>query len=147
MHFAAGFLSATGSSPHAYVRDRRITRAKARLMSDPSCIEEIALDVGFRSETHFITVFRQITGHPPAGGGDVSSGSVERYSVSKVVMRVASRTRSLTGEQWSLAELLRRSAAVNPRSRTRQARGSLPREGAGSFPVSGGAVMGAPSRA
>ncbi len=66
MHFAAGFRSATGSSPHAYVRDRRIQCAKAKLMSDPSCIEEIALDVGFRSATHFITVFRQITGHPPA---------------------------------------------------------------------------------
>lgn len=66
MHFAAGFRSATGLSPHAYVRDRRIERAKTKLRSDEMRIDEIAIDVGFRSQTHFITVFRRQTGQPPA---------------------------------------------------------------------------------
>ena len=66
MHFAAGFRSATGSSPQAYVRDRRIARAKAKLLSEELSIGAIAMDVGFRSQTHFITVFRRQTGYPPA---------------------------------------------------------------------------------
>ena len=66
MHFAAGFRFATGRSPHAYLRDRRIERAKTKLLSEDLSIDEIAIDVGFRSQTHFITVFRRQTGHPPA---------------------------------------------------------------------------------
>jgi AraC-like DNA-binding protein len=66
MHFAAGFRSATGFSPRAYLRERRIERAKTKLISDDLSIDEIAIDVGFRSRTHFITVFRRQTGHPPA---------------------------------------------------------------------------------
>lgn len=71
MHFAAGFRSATGFSPRVYLQERRIKRAKAKLISDGLSsdglsIDEIAIDVGFRSRTHFITVFRRQTGHPPA---------------------------------------------------------------------------------
>jgi len=42
MHFAAGFRSATGFSPHAYLQERRIERAKAKLISDGLSIDEIA---------------------------------------------------------------------------------------------------------
>ncbi|KQV27146.1 AraC family transcriptional regulator [Rhizobium sp. Root1203] len=66
MHFAAGFRSATGLSPHAYLRNRRIERAKRKLLSDGLSIDEIAFNVGFRSQSHFITVFRHLTGQPPA---------------------------------------------------------------------------------
>ena len=41
MHFAAGFRSATGFSPRVYLQERRIKRAKAKLISDGLSIDEI----------------------------------------------------------------------------------------------------------
>jgi len=65
MHFAAQFKAATGLRPHEYLLRRRIERAQDMLARDEAPVIEIALSVGFQSQSHFTTVFRRITGQPP----------------------------------------------------------------------------------
>jgi AraC-like DNA-binding protein len=65
MHFAAQFRAATGLRPHEYVLRRRIERAR-ELLRDPSVpLVEVALSVGFQTQAHFSTVFRQLVGETP----------------------------------------------------------------------------------
>jgi transcriptional regulator GlxA family with amidase domain len=65
MHFASQFRVATGLRPHEFLLRRRIRRA-AELMRDTTMpIMEIALSVGFQTQAHFTTVFKQFTGYTP----------------------------------------------------------------------------------
>lgn len=67
MHFAAQFRAATGCSPHEYVLDQRIERAKSTLLSGKDTrLAEIALSIGFQTQSHFSTVFKRLTGETPA---------------------------------------------------------------------------------
>ncbi|MGO4763663.1 helix-turn-helix transcriptional regulator [Cupriavidus sp. 2KB_3] len=65
MHFAAQFRRATGLSPHAYLNRSRIERAKNLLVRGHESLAEIALQVGFSSQSYFTTVFRKHTGLAP----------------------------------------------------------------------------------
>ncbi|MDX8475394.1 helix-turn-helix domain-containing protein [Mesorhizobium sp. VK23A] len=56
----------TGFSPHQYLLRRRIVRARERLAWTDEPIVEIALDLGFASQSHFISAFKQITAFTPA---------------------------------------------------------------------------------
>lgn len=65
MHFAAQFRAATGLRPHDYLLRRRVAAAQA-LLADPSrSIVDVALSVGFQSQSHFTTVFKRHLGVPP----------------------------------------------------------------------------------
>jgi len=65
MHFAAQFRAYTGISPSAFVRTRRIQRAK-ELLGDPRrTLADVALSVGFRTQAHFTTVFHRFVGDTP----------------------------------------------------------------------------------
>jgi AraC family transcriptional regulator len=64
-HFATAFRQATGLTPHRFVTQRRIERAKAAL-AGPATITEIALACGFGSHQHFCTAFRRETGVTPS---------------------------------------------------------------------------------
>lgn len=64
-HFAAQFKAATQCSPHAYILDRRIARAKSLLLVKDRELVEVALESGFSSQAHFTKVFRRLTGKPP----------------------------------------------------------------------------------
>ena len=66
MHFAAQFRAATGLRPHEYLLRRRIERAQEMLLRDEGSLADIALSVGFQSQSHFTTVFKQFAGKPPA---------------------------------------------------------------------------------
>lgn len=66
MYFAAGFRAATGFSPHDYVLQQRIARAKILLAQSGEPLVNVALDVGFQSQSHFTTVFKRIAGITPA---------------------------------------------------------------------------------
>lgn len=64
-HFARLFKRSTGVSPHRFLLRRRIDRAMA-LLAAPGCsIAEVTGAVGFRTASHFTTVFRRITGITP----------------------------------------------------------------------------------
>jgi len=65
MHFAAVFRKATGLRPHDYVTRKRIERAQSLLTTSQESIIEIALSVGFQSQSHFTTVFRRLVGMTP----------------------------------------------------------------------------------
>lgn len=64
MHFAAQFRLATGSTPHTFLRARRMERAQTLLLKDWPIVE-VALAVGFQGQSHFTTVFRELNGETP----------------------------------------------------------------------------------
>lgn len=61
-HFARAFRVATGESPHRYVIQRRIERAKILLSITRLSVFEVANRVGFSNQSHFTAQFRKITG-------------------------------------------------------------------------------------
>lgn len=65
MHFAAQFRRATGMSPHGYLLQRRVERAKALLRDTGRPLVDIALSVGFGTQPHFTTVFKRFAGQTP----------------------------------------------------------------------------------
>ena len=65
MHFAAQFRAATGLRPHDYILQRRINRAQELLRNRDVPLVEIALSVGFQSQSHFATVFKRLVGETP----------------------------------------------------------------------------------
>ena len=64
-HFARLFKQSTGVSPHRFVVGRRIERAKQLLETGDASIASIAQAVGFRTASHFTTVFHRSTGQTP----------------------------------------------------------------------------------
>jgi AraC family transcriptional regulator len=81
MHFAAQFREATGHRPHQYVLSRRIESAKAILSNSDMPIAEIALSVGFSSQSHFSTVFKRLAGDAPARWRRVVTGAADPHLV------------------------------------------------------------------
>jgi AraC family transcriptional regulator len=63
--FARAFKQTTGSSPHRYVMEARIMRAKELLGDRSISITEIAYRTGFASPSHFSVTFRRITNIAP----------------------------------------------------------------------------------
>ncbi len=59
------FSRSFGKSPVSYLRDLRISQAKALLESEYLNIEEIAEQCGFSSSSYFIQVFHKATGFAP----------------------------------------------------------------------------------
>jgi AraC-like DNA-binding protein len=65
MHFAAQFRAATGLRPHEYLLRRRIERAQELLIRTSKSVVEVALSVGFHTQSHFTIVFNRFVGQPP----------------------------------------------------------------------------------
>jgi AraC family transcriptional regulator len=59
------FKQATGMSPYRYILKERIERSKALLRKGDAPVAEIALSVGFSSQSHFADAFRKHTGTTP----------------------------------------------------------------------------------
>ena len=64
-HFATAFKVSTGISPHRYVIERRINRARDLLLRKEKTISEIAVAVGFSSQSHLTANFRRTIGVTP----------------------------------------------------------------------------------
>jgi transcriptional regulator GlxA family with amidase domain len=60
------FSSATGQSPSAYLKSRRLAAAMELLRSTNLAVGEIAWQVGLQDPSYFTSVFRQHTGLTPA---------------------------------------------------------------------------------
>ncbi len=65
MHFAAQFRAATGLRPHEYLLRRRIERAQEMLVGTGMSLVDVALSVGFQTQSHFTSVFKRYAGQAP----------------------------------------------------------------------------------
>ncbi|MGV0811190.1 AraC family transcriptional regulator [Mycolicibacterium boenickei] len=65
--FIKAFAAAFHTTPHQYLLDRRIDRAKVMLMTTSQTITEISAAVGFTTPNHFATAFRRRVGVTPSG--------------------------------------------------------------------------------
>jgi AraC family transcriptional regulator len=64
-HFAARFKQSTGVAPYQYVLRQRIATAQHLLAETHLSLAEISYRLGFSSQAHFTTVFRQHVGTTP----------------------------------------------------------------------------------
>lgn len=64
-HFSRAFKQSMGVSPNVYMIEQRIERAKRLLAETDLPIAEIALRVGFASQSHFTTTFRRLAWTTP----------------------------------------------------------------------------------
>ena len=64
-YFASLFKRTTGISPHQYVIRQRVKRAKVMLTKTELTIADIALQVGFSSQSHLTQQFKRFTGMTP----------------------------------------------------------------------------------
>jgi AraC family transcriptional regulator len=58
-YFASLFKQSTGTSPHKYITNCRLTKAKILLRQNNLAIAFICQEVGFKNQSHFTRVFRQ----------------------------------------------------------------------------------------
>ena len=63
--FCRAFKQSTGLSPHRYLLEHRVNRAKGMMKDRKRTLTEIALDCGFSSSSQFSVVFKRITGVSP----------------------------------------------------------------------------------
>ncbi|MBD2308751.1 helix-turn-helix transcriptional regulator [Chroococcidiopsis sp. FACHB-1243] len=64
-YFASLFKRTTGISPHQYVIQQRVKRAKLLLSKTDLAIANIAIQVGFSSQSHLTQQFKRLTGMTP----------------------------------------------------------------------------------
>jgi AraC family transcriptional regulator len=64
-HFARAFKASIGEPPHRYILQRRLDRAKILLTATQLSIAEIAYQIGFSNQSHFIAQFRKAFGVTP----------------------------------------------------------------------------------
>ncbi len=65
-HFLSAFKKATGKTPHRYLTERRVAKACELLHNPQTPIANVALAVGFSSQSHLTTVFGRFVGTTPA---------------------------------------------------------------------------------
>lgn len=90
MHFAAQFKAATGLRPHEYLLRRRVERAQEMLVQTGMSVVDVALSVGFQSQSHFTVVFNRFVGQPPHAWRQSHGGVHEGL---KAAFKPASRMR------------------------------------------------------
>jgi AraC-like DNA-binding protein len=71
------FHKATGMTPHAYLLNRRVERARRSLASG-AALAETALECGFFDQSHFTRVFKRFTGVTPGQYRAAGSGTLVR---------------------------------------------------------------------
>jgi AraC family transcriptional regulator len=65
-HFSFRFRASTNQSPHQYMLRLRVERSKELLTDHRLSVLDVGLEVGFRNQQHFATVFRNAVGVPPS---------------------------------------------------------------------------------
>jgi AraC family transcriptional regulator len=60
MHFAAQFRASTGLHPHDYLLQQRIEPAQVLLFGSHLPLVEVAVEVGFKTQAHFTSVFSRV---------------------------------------------------------------------------------------
>jgi AraC-like DNA-binding protein len=65
-HFAKKFRHSAGLSLQRFVNRRRLRAAMTMLETGSTPLSQVALDLGFSSQSHFTRLFRDLTGFTPA---------------------------------------------------------------------------------
>jgi AraC-like DNA-binding protein/predicted alpha/beta hydrolase family esterase len=90
-HFSRAFKRSLGSSPNAYVTERRVERALRMMASTQKSLTEIALECGFSDQPHFTRSFRRVVGMSPGVWRRTSINS-PTYSNGDNPMEISRRT-------------------------------------------------------
>jgi AraC-like DNA-binding protein len=72
-HFTRSFNRSVGLTPHRYVIQCRVAKARELLTTTDLALTEIALNIGFSDQSHFSRRFQEFVGVPPGAyrkGGD-----------------------------------------------------------------------------
>lgn len=64
-HFAKAFKAGTGLTPHGWLQQCRLERARALLRQPGMALAEVAQRSGFADQSHFTRIFRRATGQSP----------------------------------------------------------------------------------
>jgi AraC-like DNA-binding protein len=64
-HFLRLFRQAFNKTPHQYLVERRIERAKELLTGNDLRVTDVCFEVGFQSLGSFSSLFHKSVGHPP----------------------------------------------------------------------------------
>ncbi len=64
-HFARAFKTSAGMTPRAYVEHRRIEQAKRLLTESTQKLADVAVDVGFGTQSRLTSTFKRKTGFTP----------------------------------------------------------------------------------
>jgi transcriptional regulator GlxA family with amidase domain len=64
-HFSRSFRQTLGQPPFAWLRAKRIERAKQLLLEGALSVAEVAIATGFADQAHLTRAFGQIVGVPP----------------------------------------------------------------------------------
>ncbi len=64
-HFLRLFRQAFQKTPHQYLLERRIERAKELLTANELRVTDVCFEVGFQSLGSFSSLFHKSVGHPP----------------------------------------------------------------------------------
>lgn len=65
-YFCTAFRTATGSTPHTWLTNRRMARARDLLVNQALSISDVALAVGYSTPSAFTASFRKIVGVTPS---------------------------------------------------------------------------------
>jgi len=65
VYFHGMFTSAVGKTPHEYVIETRIKKAKDMLLTSEDSVATISQETGFTSQSYFSYVFKKQTGYTP----------------------------------------------------------------------------------
>ena len=64
--FSRRFVATTGLSPYRWFLNRRLDRAKHLLLSSDASLSQMAISLGFATQSHFTEAFRKYSGLSPA---------------------------------------------------------------------------------
>ena len=71
-HFVRAFKQTTGVTPHQYLLNSRVERAKRLLAETELPLVEIGYRIGFSSQSHFTTIFRRLARQTPKAYRDTA---------------------------------------------------------------------------
>jgi AraC family transcriptional regulator len=91
-HFARAFAATVGMTPFHYVMSRRLARARDLLVGTRRSALDIALEVGFKTPSHFTARFRREFGVTPR---DIRGDAPQIIAVAEQIDRAASSTLAL----------------------------------------------------
>ena len=77
-YFIRAFRETTHRTPHQWLLEQRIERARHLLRNSDSSLSEIAIACGFSDQSHFTRTFTQLVGTPPGSWRRLTGSHAER---------------------------------------------------------------------